>query len=185
MSRNRLIEAVGSANVEAPAASPCSRSGRVCLACGCDLEPVRAESGGAVGRVGPNPWFATPKNDGRYLHWQRGGVQPPRGRRALPGARRVSSADALVVDARWRRSRTPEWGRDNLLVGARLAGGPTAAAAARGPSAARAWVAAHIEPYRGRRSPRPRLTSPTLAGSELRMSISGHPPSSPTPSGPR
>src|SRR4249919_688657 len=48
-SRNRPIGPVGSADVEAPAASPCPRPGRVCLACGWNLEPARAESGCAVG----------------------------------------------------------------------------------------------------------------------------------------
>ena len=142
MSRNRLIEAVGSADVEAPAASPCPRPGRVCLACGCNLEPTRAESGGAVGTGGD---LLLPL------------VRDPEERRALPAlaARRGAAADGRRVEllpgargvlvrrcARRRRADGRDRGRrnrcrDHVLVGARLARGSTAAAAARRRSASR------------------------------------------------
>ena len=142
MSRNRLIEPVGSADVEAPAARPCPRSGRVCLACGCNLEPARAESGGAVGAGGDLLLPLVRDTEERRalpaLAARRGAAADGRGVELLPGARGVlvrRCARRRRADGgdRGRRNR----GRDHVLVGARLAGGPTAAAAARRRSAPR------------------------------------------------
>jgi hypothetical protein len=47
------------------------------------------------------PWFATPRKDGQYAHWQQNGVRPPRevASSFYPARGVYSSADALVVDA--------------------------------------------------------------------------------------
>jgi hypothetical protein len=96
------------------------------------------------------PWFATPKRDGVFAHWQKAGTAglasgfyPARGP--------YSSADALVVDAQmreiaaagvgtviasWWGQRSPEDNRLPLVI---------AAAGAHGLS-----VAVHLEPYEGR-----------------------------------
>ena len=99
------------------------------------------------------PWFATPKSDGRYAHWQQGGIQPPDDVASsfYPARGIYSSADTLVVDAQLAEIAaagigtviTSWWGRDSredrrlpLLLGAARRRGLT--------------VAAHLEPYRGR-----------------------------------
>ena len=150
MSRNRPIEPVGSADVEAPAASPCPRSGRVCLACGCNLEPARAETAAPSARVGIfyYPWFGTPQRDGALRALAAG-------REHAAGCARVEllpDARGLLVvrrdrgrraDARDRRRGHRH--RDRLVVGARVAGGPAAAAGHSGGAGERAL---------GRRAPR-------------------------------
>jgi glycoprotein endo-alpha-1,2-mannosidase len=99
------------------------------------------------------PWFATPRNDGHYAHWQQNGVRPPLevASSFYPARGVYSSADALVVDAQMREIAaagigvviTSWWGRDSgedrrlpLLLGAARRHGLA--------------VAVHHEPYRGR-----------------------------------
>jgi glycoprotein endo-alpha-1,2-mannosidase len=99
------------------------------------------------------PWFATPSNDGRYAHWQQGGMQPPADVASsfYPVRGVYSSADALVVDAQMREIAaagigvviTSWWGRDSR-EDRRL---PQLLGAARRHGLS---VAAHLEPYRGR-----------------------------------
>ena len=116
-----------------------------------DVDPATAPSA----RVGIfyYPWFATPGQDGRYLHWQQGGSRPPDDVASsfYPSRGVYSSADALVVDAQLREIAgagvgvviASWWGRGSL-EDARL---PllVEAAARHG-----LQVAAHIEPYAGR-----------------------------------
>ena len=47
------------------------------------------------------PWFATPRTDGRYAHWQQGSSTPPANLASgfYPARGLYSSADGLVVDA--------------------------------------------------------------------------------------
>ena len=116
------------------------------------LDPVAPAPSARVG-VFYYPWFATPKNDGRFAHWQQGGMQPPASVASsfYPARGIYSSADAVVVDAQMREISaagigvviTSWWGRDSRedvrlpqLLGAARRHGLT--------------VAAHIEPYRGR-----------------------------------
>ena len=116
------------------------------------LEPRAAAPSARVG-IFYYPWFATPKNDGRYLHWQQGGVQPPTDVASsfFPVRGVYSSADALVVDAQMAEIAgagigvviTSWWGRDSR-EDRRL---PQLLGAARRHGLS---VAAHIEPYRGR-----------------------------------
>jgi glycoprotein endo-alpha-1,2-mannosidase len=99
------------------------------------------------------PWFATPRKDGQYAHWQQNGVRPPRevASSFYPARGVYSSADALVVDAQMHEIAaagiglviTSWWGRDSgedrrlpLLLGAARRHGLA--------------VAVHHEPYRGR-----------------------------------
>jgi hypothetical protein len=121
------------------------------LALASDLDPASAPTA----RVGIfyYPWFATPQRDGRYLHWQQGGTQPPHDVASsfYPARGVYSSADALVVDAQMREIAgagvgvviSSWWGRGSL-EDARL---PLLleAAARHG-----LQVAAHLEPYAGR-----------------------------------
>ena len=116
------------------------------------LEPRAAAPSARVG-IFYYPWFATPKNDGRYLHWQQGGVQPPTDVASsfFPVRGVYSSADALVVDAQMAEIAgagigvviTSWWGRGSR-EDRRL---PQLLGAARRHGLS---VAAHIEPYRGR-----------------------------------
>ena len=136
MSRNRLIEPVGSADVEAPAARPSLRPGRMRLACGRDLEPARAESGGSVcpGRDLLLPLV-------RHTEERRALCPLAAGRGAAADGRRVEllpGAWGLLVRRRARRRRADAGdrrrrnrGRDHVVVGTRISGGPSAAAAAR------------------------------------------------------
>jgi glycoprotein endo-alpha-1,2-mannosidase len=113
------------------------------------------EPGAPSARVGIfyYPWFATPENDGRYMHWQQGGMQPPVDVASsfYPVRGVYSSADSLVVDAQMREIAaagigvviTSWWGR-NSREDRRL---PQLLGAARRHGLS---VAAHIEPYRGR-----------------------------------
>jgi hypothetical protein len=99
------------------------------------------------------PWFGTPQRDGRYAHWQQGGMRPPAqvASSYFPARGLYSSSDALVVDAQMREIAgagvgtviTSWWGRDSpedrrlpQVIGAARRHGLT--------------VAAHVEPYRGR-----------------------------------
>ena len=41
-----------------------------------ELDPGSTSPSAAGRRLLP-PWFDTPQRDGRYLHWQQGGVRPP------------------------------------------------------------------------------------------------------------
>ena len=117
-----------------------------------ELEPGPLAPSERVG-VFYYPWFGTAKHDGRYLHWQQGGSQPPVDVASsfYPSRGVYSSADALVVDAQMREIAgagigvviSSWWGRDSVedrrltqLLGAARRHGLT--------------VAAHIEPYRGR-----------------------------------
>ena len=116
------------------------------------LEPKAAAPSARVG-IFYYPWFATPKNDGRYAHWQQGGMQPPTevASSFFPVRGVYSSADALVVDAQMAEIAgaglgvviTSWWGRDSR-EDRRL---PQLLGAARRHGLS---VAAHIEPYRGR-----------------------------------
>jgi glycoprotein endo-alpha-1,2-mannosidase len=116
------------------------------------LEPRAAAPSARVG-IFYYPWFATPKNDGRYVHWQQGGVQPPTDVASsfFPVRGVYSSADALVVDAQMSEIAgagigvviSSWWGRDSR-EDRRL---PQLLGAARRHGLS---VAAHIEPYRGR-----------------------------------
>jgi hypothetical protein len=99
------------------------------------------------------PWFATPRTDGGYAHWQQGGSSPPASLASgfYPVRGPYSSADGLVVDAQMREIAaagigtviTSWWGKgsaeDRQLLQV------IAAAKAHGLS-----VAAHLEPYAGR-----------------------------------
>ena len=99
------------------------------------------------------PWFATPRTDGHYAHWQQGGSTPPASLSSgfYPARGPYSSADALVLDAQmreiaaagigtvitsWWGSGSFEDGRLPQVIEAAHANGLT--------------VAAHLEPYRGR-----------------------------------
>ena len=116
---------------------------------------ARADDGGPSYRVGIfyYPWFATPRSDGHYAHWQQGGLAPPAAVASsfYPARGTYSSADAVVVEAQMRDIAgtgvgtviASWWGRGSFedrrlpqLLGA---------AARHGLS-----VAAHLEPYRGR-----------------------------------
>jgi glycoprotein endo-alpha-1,2-mannosidase len=117
-----------------------------------DLDPTSA---GPAARVGVfyYPWFATPQNDGRYLHWQQGGSLPPVDVASsfYPARGVYSSADALVVEVQMREIAsagigtviTSWWGRWSL-EDRRL---PLVLETA---SRHGLQVAAHIEPYAGR-----------------------------------
>ena len=99
------------------------------------------------------PWFATPRNDGQYSHWQQNGRRPPLDVASsfYPARGVYSSADSLVVDAQMREIAdagigvviTSWWGRSSredrrlpLVLGAARRHG--------------LQVAVHVEPYRGR-----------------------------------
>jgi hypothetical protein len=99
------------------------------------------------------PWFATPRTDGRYSHWQQGGNTPPASLSSsfYPTRGPYSSADALVVGAQMREIAaagvgtviTSWWGSDSLedrrlpqVIEAAEANGLT--------------VAVNLEPYGGR-----------------------------------
>ena len=121
-------------------------------AAGHELDPGPPAPSARVG-IFYYPWFATPRTDGRYGHWQQGGSVPPAqvASSFYPARGVYSSADALVVDAQMREIAAAGigiviaswWGRDSLedrrlpqLVGAAARHGLA--------------VAAHLEPYRGR-----------------------------------
>ena len=99
------------------------------------------------------PWFATPRNDGHYAHWQQNGLRPPSDVASsfYPARGVYSSADSLVVEAQMREIATARigvvitswWGRSSR-EDRRL---PLVLDAARRNGLA---VAAHLEPYRGR-----------------------------------
>jgi hypothetical protein len=99
------------------------------------------------------PWFATPRTDGGYAHWQQGGNTPPASLSSsfYPARGAYSSADALVVGAQMREIAaagvgtviTSWWGRDSL-EDRRL---PQVIEAARANGLA---VAVNVEPYVGR-----------------------------------
>jgi glycoprotein endo-alpha-1,2-mannosidase len=122
------------------------------LAAAHDLDPT---SNGPAARVGIfyYPWFATPQRDGRYLHWQQGGIVPPFDVASsfYPARGVYSSADALVVDVQLREIAAAGigtviaswWGRGSLEDG-RL---PLLLETA---SRHGLQVAAHLEPYAGR-----------------------------------
>lgn len=117
--------------------------------------PAAAASQAPSPRVGIffYPWFATPKNDGAYAHWQQGGNAPPSSLASsfYPSRGTYSSADGLVLDAQMREIAAAGigtviaswWGRGSLED--RRLPQVIAAARARGLS-----VAAHLEPYGGR-----------------------------------
>ena len=117
-----------------------------------ELEPGPLSPSERVG-IFYYPWFGTPQQDGRYLHWTQGGMRPPlRLASSFYPARGIySSADTLVVDAQMREIAsagvgtviTSWWGRDSA-EDRRL---PQVLASARRHGLT---VAAHIEPYRGR-----------------------------------
>jgi hypothetical protein len=110
---------------------------------------------GASPRVGIfyYPWFATPRADGHYAHWQQGGSSPPANVASsfYPSRGPYSSADIVVVEAQMREIAaagigtviTSWWGRGSL-EDRRL---PLLLAAADRHGLA---VAAHLEPYEGR-----------------------------------
>ena len=99
------------------------------------------------------PWFATPRSDGHYSHWQQNGLQPPSNVASsyYPARGVYSSADILVVDAQMREIAaagigvviTSWWGKDSR-EDRRL---PLVIETAQRRGLA---VAAHLEPYRGR-----------------------------------
>jgi len=99
------------------------------------------------------PWFATPRSDGHYAHWQQGGNVPPVSLASgfYPARGAYSSADELVLEAQMREIADAGigtviaswWGRGSLEDG-RL---PLVIAAARAHGLS---VAAHLEPYAGR-----------------------------------
>jgi hypothetical protein len=99
------------------------------------------------------PWFATPRRDGHFAHWQQGGSSPPAGVASgfYPARGPYSSADALVLDAQMREIAAAGvgtvisswWGRGSL-EDRRL---PQVIEVARRHGLA---VAAHLEPYGGR-----------------------------------
>jgi glycoprotein endo-alpha-1,2-mannosidase len=117
-----------------------------------ELEPRASAPSARVG-IFYYPWFATPQTDGRYVHWQQGGMQPPTevASSFYPVRGVYSSADALVVDAQMREIAAAGigvviaswWGRDSR-EDRRL---PQLLGAARRHGLS---VAAHLEPYRGR-----------------------------------
>jgi glycoprotein endo-alpha-1,2-mannosidase len=117
-----------------------------------ELEPTLSTPSARVG-IFYYPWFATPRNDGHYSHWQQNGLRPPSDVASsfYPARGVYSSADSLVVDAQMREIAaagigvviTSWWGRDSredrrlpLLLGTARRYGLS--------------VAAHLEPYRGR-----------------------------------
>ena len=124
ISRYRPVDRVRSA-VEAPAARPCPRCGRVCLACSGQLARARARSAGAFAPGGNLllPWFATPQSDGQCMHWQQGGVEAADG-----GRPRASAICAASIPPPTHSSSTRRCGRsasgigvdDLVLVGPRL-----------------------------------------------------------------
>ena len=99
------------------------------------------------------PWFATPRWDGAFAHWQQGGSAPPANLASgfYPARGPYSSSDGLVVDAQMREIAAAGigtviaswWGRGS--VEDRQLPQVIAAARAHGLS-----VAAHLEPYDGR-----------------------------------
>jgi glycoprotein endo-alpha-1,2-mannosidase len=99
------------------------------------------------------PWFATPRTDGDYGHWQQGGSVPPESLSTgfYPARGPYSSADSLVVGAQMREIAaagvgtviTSWWGRGSI-EDERL---PQVIDAARANGLS---VAAHLEPYGGR-----------------------------------
>jgi glycoprotein endo-alpha-1,2-mannosidase len=99
------------------------------------------------------PWFATPRTDGDYGHWQQGGSVPPESLSSgfYPARGPYSSADSLVVGAQMREIAaagvgtviTSWWGRGSI-EDERL---PQVIDAARANGLS---VAAHLEPYGGR-----------------------------------
>jgi glycoprotein endo-alpha-1,2-mannosidase len=117
-----------------------------------ELEPGPLSPSSRVG-VFYYPWFATPQRDGRYAHWQQGGMHPPTDVASsfYPARGIYSSSDTLIVDAQMREIAgagigtviTSWWGRDSL-EDRRL---PQVLASARRRGLT---VAAHLEPYRGR-----------------------------------
>lgn len=128
----------------------------LCVLCAAALAlPASAPAQEPSERVGIffYPWFATPKNDGAYAHWQQGGNRPPGNIASsfYPARGAYSSTDALVLDAQLReiaRARIGTviaswWGRGSfedqrltaILSRARRRG---------------LHVAAHLEPYAGR-----------------------------------
>jgi glycoprotein endo-alpha-1,2-mannosidase len=117
-----------------------------------ELEPGPLSPSARVG-VFYYPWFATPQRDGRYAHWQQGGLQPPADVASsfYPARGIYSSSDTLIVDAQMREIAgagigtviTSWWGRDSA-EDRRL---PQVLASARRHGLT---VAAHVEPYRGR-----------------------------------
>jgi hypothetical protein len=99
------------------------------------------------------PWFATPRTDGHYAHWQQGGSTPPVSLSSsfYPARGPYSSADALVVGAQMREIAAAgvgtvitSWWGSGSVEDQRL---PQVIEAAR---ANRLAVAAHLEPYTGR-----------------------------------
>ena len=132
------------------------------LTAACLVLPASAWAGGRApspqapsARVGIfyYPWFATPQQDGAFVHWQQGGTAPPASLASgfYPARGPYSSADALVLDAQMREIAAAGigtviaswWGRGSL-EDTRL---PQVIAAAR---SHRLSVAAHLEPYPGR-----------------------------------
>ena len=117
-----------------------------------DREPGPPEPSARVG-IFYYPWFATPRRDGAFAHWQQGGSSPPASIASgfYPARGPYSSADALVLDAQRREIAAAGigtvisswWGRGSL-EDRRL---PQVIGAARRYGLA---VAAHLEPYRGR-----------------------------------
>ena len=117
-----------------------------------ELDPGSTSPSARVG-IFYYPWFGTPQRDGRYLHWQQGGMRPPFqvASSYFPARGLYSSSDTLVVDAQMREIAgagvgtviTSWWGRGSAEDG-RL---PQVIGAARRHGLT---VAAHIEPYRGR-----------------------------------
>ena len=99
------------------------------------------------------PWFATPRTDGDYGHWQQGGSVPPESLSSgfYPARGPYSSADSLVVDAQMREIAAAgvgtvitSWWGSGSIEDERL---PQVIDAARANGLA---VAAHLEPYVGR-----------------------------------
>lgn len=117
-----------------------------------ELDPGSSPPSARVG-IFYYPWFATPKSDGHYAHWQQGGWEPPAevASSFYPARGIYSSADALVVDAQmeeiaqagvgiviaswWGRGSFEDRRLPQLLGAARRHG---------------LGVAAHLEPYPGR-----------------------------------
>ena len=87
------------------------------------------------------PWFATPRTDGRYAHWQQGSSTPPANLASgfYPARGLYSSADALVVDAQMGEIAAAGIGTVIVfLVGERVGGRQAATAGGRGREGARA-----------------------------------------------
>ena len=115
-------------------------------------EPSPAPPSARVG-IFYYPWFATPRRDGAFAHWQQGGSTPPASVASgfYPARGPYSSADSLVLDAQMREIAAARigavisswWGRGSL-EDKRL---PQVIAAARTHGLS---VAAHLEPYGGR-----------------------------------